>query len=65
VIHADEIRIGDLIIPAGRKRPIEVIDLWPSARTLDHIELAYTSSQGSSTLLLQQDESVQLVRRGD
>ena len=64
MIHADEIRIGDLIIPAGRVRPVEVIDLWPAPRWPGMIEVAGTSRQGSVALRLHQDESVQLVRRG-
>lgn len=60
-ITADQITAGDRIIPAGRKRPVEVFLRLDAAENSDHLEFAAHSTNGSCALRLGRTETVQLV----
>lgn len=60
-ITADQIVVGNTILVAGRKRPVEVFAQLSAPENADYFEFAAYSTNGGCALRLHRSETVELV----
>lgn len=61
LVYADQVVLGNRIIPPGKKRPVEVIGQLSDPGSGDYFEFACLSSQGYSAVRLHRSEQVEVV----